>query len=41
MKKIFMSFLGAAADNGKGGEFGVDEDGWLSRNGKPVVTEKR
>ncbi|MCE8031914.1 hypothetical protein EKK97_10925 [Billgrantia tianxiuensis] len=41
MKKDIQILFGAAAENGRGGEFGIDDDGQLYWNGKPVVTEKK
>ena len=41
MKKEIHFLFGTPADNGKGGEFGIDDDGQLYWNGKPVVTEKK
>ena len=40
MTQIHILF-GAEADNGKGGDFGIDDSGKLYWNGKPVVTEKK
>jgi len=40
MSEIYTLF-GASSDNGKGGDFGVDDDGKLYWNGKPIVTEKK
>lgn len=39
-KKIHFLF-GAGAENGVEGEFGIDDDGKLYWNGKPVVTESK
>ena len=39
-KKIHLLF-GAGAENGVDGEFGIDDEGKLYWNGKPVVTESK